>query len=139
MSEQSEHYYTEKPTSNPKLGIIKTRLKGERFEFLTSSGVFSKRDIDKGTRLLIENMVINDGDCVLDIGCGYGPIGIVAAKNPKTKVLLTEINKRAVKLTKENVKLNDVNTNAAVRQGSLYEPVEHEKFNAIICNSWYLK
>ncbi len=134
MSEQSEHYYTEKPTSSPKLGIIKTRLKGQGFEFLTSSGVFSKRDIDKGTRLLIENMVINDGDCVLDIGCGYGPIGIVAAKGPKTKVLLTEINKRAVKLTKENIKLNDVNTNAAVRQGDLYEPVGHEKFDTIICN-----
>lgn len=132
--DMNEHYYTERPHSDLKLGIIKTRLRGEGFRFLTSSGVFSKKDIDKGTRLLIENMVINDGDYVLDIGCGYGAIGIAAARNRRTRVVLTDINRRAVRLTEENIKLNDVGTNATSVQGDLYEAVEHEKFDVILCN-----
>jgi len=127
-----EHYFTEKPKSKLKFGMIKTSLKGTEFKFLSSSGIFSHKKIDKGSELLIGNMEITGGERVLDLGCGYGVLGIAAAKTAGY-VILTEINSRAVKLAKENLKLNNIK-NAEVRQGNLYEPVKQEKFDTILCN-----
>jgi 16S rRNA (guanine1207-N2)-methyltransferase len=130
----SEHYFAVYPKSEAKLGLIQTHLRGLPFEFVTASSVFSKRQVDKGTRLLIENMVLPETGCILDLGCGYGAIGIAAATfNPNSHVILTDINKRAVQLTKENIERNKV-TNAEVKHGYLYEPVEGTAFNCILSN-----
>jgi 16S rRNA G1207 methylase RsmC len=129
-----EHYYTEKPKSKVKYGLIKARLRGEAFEFLTASGVFSPKKIDRGTALLAEHMVIRDNARVLDLGCGYGVLGIVAARAAKgVEVVLTEVNHRAASLAEENLRRNDV-ANAEVRRGSLYEPLQGETFDVILCN-----
>lgn len=129
-----EHYYVKQPESKPRLGIIRTHLRGCFFEFLTSSSVFSKRRVDLGTRLLIESMVLPDKGTVLDLGCGYGPVGVVAAvTNPDLHVVMVDINERAVKLTRENAKRNKAN-NVRVHYGFLYEPVEGMQFEAIFCN-----
>lgn len=131
---KDEHYYTEKPKSKPQLGLIRTHLRGRLFEFLTSSGVFSKKRVDLGTRLLIESMVLPEKGCVLDLGCGYGPVGIAAAVfYPYLRVLMVDVNERAVWLTRENTRRNSVD-NVEVRRGFLYEPVENVKFNVILCN-----
>src|SRR4030067_3863385 len=119
-----EHYFAANPKSEVKLGLIQTHLRGLPFKFITSSSVFSKTQIDKGTRLLIENMVLPETGYILDLGCGYGAIGIAAATfNPNSHVIMTDINKRAVHLAKENIQRNKV-TNAEVKYGYLYEPVE---------------
>ena len=129
-----EHYFAAQPKSEVRLGLIQTHLRGIRFAFLTSSSVFSKRQIDKGTRLLIENMILPEKGCILDLGCGYGAIGIAAATfNPNSHVIMTDINKRAVNLAKENLERNKV-TNAEVKHGYLYEPVEEKTFNCILSN-----
>jgi len=129
-----EHYYVKQPTSKPTLGLIRTNLRGCFFEFLTSSSVFSKRRIDLGTRLLIESMVLPDKGNVLDLGCGYGPVGVVAAvSNPDLHVVMVDVNERAVKLARENAKRNRAD-NARVRCGFLYEPVDGMRFEAIFCN-----
>jgi 16S rRNA (guanine1207-N2)-methyltransferase len=129
-----EHYYVEEPKSKPQLGLIRTYLRGRFFEFLTSSSVFSKKRVDLGTRLLIESMVLPEKGCVLDLGCGYGPVGIAAALfNPHLRVVMVDVNERAVWLAKENMKRNSIN-NVEVRRGFLYEPVENMKFNGILCN-----
>ncbi len=133
MESKVEHYFTEKPKSKPKYGKIFALLRGRKFEFLTCSGVFSYKKIDKGTELLVRHMQIKEDDKVLDLGCGYGVLGIVAAKLTKNKVILTDINKRAVKLARKNLELNDIE-NAEVRRGNLYEPVKNEKFDVILCN-----
>ena len=129
-----EHYFAAKPKSEVKLGLIQTHLRGLPFEFLTASSVFSKKQVDKGTRLLIENMILPEKGYILDLGCGYGAIGIAAATfNPLSYVIMTDINKRAVNLAKENVERNKV-VNVEVKHGYLYEPVEETSFNCVLSN-----
>lgn len=129
----NEHYFTPKPSSNAKHGLIKTRLRGRSFKFLTASGVFSHKKIDRGTALLAEKMIIKDNARVLDLGCGYGVLGIVAAKAGKNvRPVLTEVNTRAAALAEENLTLNNVN--AEVREGDLYAPVADESFDTVLCN-----
>jgi 16S rRNA G1207 methylase RsmC len=129
-----DHYFSEKPKSKPRYGLIKAFLRGKAFKFLTASGVFSKKRVDLGTKLLIESMVLPESGLVLDVGCGYGAIGIAAASlNPKLHVVMVDINERAVKLARRNIELNKVH-NAEVRRGNLYEPVKDMKFNCILSN-----
>jgi len=131
---RTNHYFVAKPKVKPKLGLIRVHLRGRPFEFITSSGVFSKKRVDLGTRLLIESMILPEDGCALDLGCGYGPVGIVAAAlNPYLRVVMVDVNERAVRLARENAKRNSV-TNVDVRRGFLYEPVENARFNAILCN-----
>src|SRR5665647_3011394 len=105
-----EHYFSSAPQSHERFGIVRTSLCGKPFAFLTASSVFSKRKVDCGTRLLIESMVLPKTGCVLDIGCGYGVVGISVAKfNPKLHVIMTDVNARAVRLAKKNLSLNRVN------------------------------
>jgi len=129
-----EHYFSSAPKSEDKFGLVRASLCRRSFEFLTSSSVFSKRRIDLGTRLLIEAMVLPKVGCVLDIGCGYGAVGIAAAKfNPKLRVVMTDVNMRAVRLAKRNIELNNVN-NGEVRFGHLYEPVAGLRFDCVLSN-----
>ena len=133
-NKNTEHYFAETPKSEPKLGMIHTRLRGEPFKFLTSSSVFSKKQVDSGTRLLIEAMQLPNEGTVLDVGCGYGAVGIAAAtSNPRLHVVMTDLNMRAVQLARKNIKINKVH-NAKVRHGYLYEPVTDSVFNCILSN-----
>ena len=130
----SNHYYAAHPKSKLKLGIIRTNLRGKSFEFLTASGVFSKKRLDLGTRLLVESMVLPEEGSVLDVGCGYGAVGIAAAVfNPNLRVVLVDVNERAIWLAKQNIEVNRVGT-AEVRQGHLYEPVSGLSFNSVLSN-----
>jgi len=129
----SEHYFSENPSSSERRGLIRTSLNGFQFEFVTSSGVFSHKRIDNGTRLLVESMVLPTEGKVLDIGCGYGVIGIAIAKrNPGLRVWMTDVNSRAVSLAEENTHRNSVRV--TILQGSLFEPVQGETFDVIITN-----
>jgi len=129
-----EHYFTAKPKSKARYGIVRTYLRGKTFEFLTGSGVFSKRRVDAGTRLLIESMLLPESGCVLDVGCGYGAIGIAAAIfNPRLYVILVDVNARATWLTRLNIEKNLVK-NAEVRRGCLYAPVEQLRFECVLSN-----
>jgi 16S rRNA (guanine1207-N2)-methyltransferase len=129
-----EHYFVANPKSRPRYGLIRTYLRGKPFEFLTASGVFSKQRVDLGTRLLIESMQLPKKGCALDIGCGYGAVGIgAAAFNPRLYVILVDVNARAVWLARQNVEKNIVN-NAEVRRGCLYAPVKDLIFDCVLSN-----
>jgi len=129
-----EHYFTKRPKSKTRFGLIRTYVRGRFFEFLTASGVFSKERVDLGTRLLIESMVLPKEGCVLDVGCGYGAVGIVAAKgNPRLRVVMVDVNERAVKLARKNIEINCV-SNAEVKCGHLYEPIKGLMFNCVLSN-----
>ena len=132
--EELNHYFAEHPKSKMRLGIIRTHLRGKSFEFLTASGVFSKKRVDLGTRLLIESMVLPQEGYVLDIGCGYGAVGIAAAIfNPNLRVIMVDVNERAVRLARQNAEKNYV-SNVEVRRGYLYEPVKDLVFSCVLSN-----
>jgi len=130
----AEHYFVAIPKSKAKFGMVRARLRGEPFEFITASSVFSKKRVDLGTRLLVEAMFLPETGAVLDVGCGYGAVGIVAAAtNSRLNVIMTDLNMRAVNLARQNVEINKVN-NAEVRCGYLYEPVKDLMFDSILSN-----
>jgi len=109
-------------------------IRGHPFAFRTDAGVFSGDKIDRGTELLIEAIEIGPCELILDLGCGYGAIGIVAARlSEGGHVILTDVNERAVALARKNVAANGVG-NAEVRSGSLYEPVTGMAFDHILSN-----
>jgi len=133
-SKSTEHYFTAHPKSKARFGLIRTHLGNMHFEFLTASGVFSKKRVDLGTRLLIESMVLPEEGYVLDVGCGYGAVGIAAATfNPRLRVIMVDVNERATQLAKKNIEINGV-SNAEVRRGHLFEPVRGLTFNCILSN-----
>jgi len=90
------------------------------------------------TFLLAENLVVNDDDVVLDVGCGCGILGVLAARKAK-KVVATDINPYAVSCTQMNARQNGVLAKMDIRQGNLFEPIKkNEKFDVIIFNAPYL-
>ena len=127
------HYYEKKQTSPLNLQKISALILGNNIELYTGSGVFSKSGVDRGSILLANKAIIRDKWKVLDFGCGYGAIGIAVAKAyPSAKVLLSDINKRAVGLAKKNIGLNSVKNTSAI-QSDLFEKIS-EKFNTILLN-----
>lgn len=116
--------------------LVSDFIRGITVEFEVVPGLFSYRKIDDGTRLLLECAQIPDGGTVLDLGCGYGVIGIVIAKvNPKLKVYMTDINEEAVRVANRNLKRNNLSEErVVVLHGDLYEPVKNLKFKAIYSN-----
>ncbi len=128
-----KHYYTGRRKGLYQL--ISDFIRGVTVEFEVAPGLFSYEEVDKGTKLLIEYAEIPEQGIVLDIGCGYGAIGITLAKiNPRLRVYMVDINKDAVKLAKRNVKRNKVEDRVVVLHGDLYEPVKGLKFDAIYSN-----
>lgn len=132
----TEHYYSQKPDveSNPKFWDFK--LKGRTFHFKSDNGVFSKKEVDFGSRLLVETFNLNEAvnGNILDVGCGYGPIGIsIAAAYPERTVEMIDINSRAVELSKENAASNGI-ANVKVYESDRFEKVGSERFAAILTN-----
>jgi len=89
--------------------------------------------VEKGAERRIEKCLIKEGWRILDMGCGYGAIGISVAKAfPSANILMADINQRAVKLSRRNIGLNKVG-NAEAVQSDLYKRIEG-KFDSIITN-----
>jgi len=131
----SEHYYSKRPHSQLKTEEISCTLRNHSFTFTTGSGVFSKKGIDYGSRLLIETFEEPEVlGAFLDLGCGYGPIGIsLASTHANRSVVMTDVNERAIYLTELNIKKNSiVNAKAFVSEG--FNRIEATEFAAIITN-----
>ena len=103
------------------------------FNFTSDLGVFSKDRIDFASKLLVENYfkVGRKGVKVLDVGCGYGFIGITISKIMDSKVDMIDVNKRAIHLSNINIKNMNVNANAFL--SDIYDSV-NEKYDVIISN-----
>ncbi len=128
----AEHYFTSKPTSAMRKETIRTNLRGLDLQFTSSSGVFSASGIDKGTEVLIEYAQIIGTEHLLDLGCGYGPVGISLKKAfPSLNVTCSDINERAVFSTKENARNNHLELKTVISDGFAKIP---DEFDAILLN-----
>jgi len=129
-----EHYFNRRPTSPRDRRVLAVALRGLRLRLVTEGGVFSRRRVDPGTRLLIEHMQIGQADRVLDLGCGYGVVGIVAASLASHgSVTAVDVNERAVALTRENARSNAIR-NLEALQGDGVAPVAGKAFDVIAFN-----
>lgn len=130
----SNHYYSDKPQVAHDRRAKEAELRGWKLRFVTDAGVFSKSGIDYGSRVLIDAIELTAGAHVLDVGCGYGPIGLTAAKLvPEGHVTMIDINERAVELSRENAKANGI-TNVTVMQSNLLSEVNQRDFDAVLTN-----
>lgn len=128
-----EHYFTNNSNLKSCLRSIIYKRDGNTLEFTSDLGVFSKDKVDFGSNLLIDTYIKKGRKSVslLDVGCGYGIIGIVLAKYMDTKSTLIDINKRAIHLTSMNIKKNGVD--AKTFESDIYANVTN-KFDVIITN-----
>lgn len=109
-------------------------LRGHHFRFRSRPGVFAHGKVDAASRLLLEVVEIGPAAEILDLGCGYGLLGIVAAKlAPQGRVVLVDRSMPAVESARENLELNGV-TNAETMVGDGVEPVRGRRFDLVLCN-----
>ena len=107
------HYFDENPTTPSGPKTLEARFHGIDFVFTSDSDVFAKRQIDFGTKFLLDTAILDlHTRCIkkgrlLDLGCGYGVIGITMKRVfPAMEVVMADINQRAILLAGENVKTN---------------------------------
>ena len=112
-----EHYFTNNENLKSEIRKINYSFNSTSFVFYSDLGVFSKDKIDYGSRIMLESYLKNNlhKKRVLDMGCGYGFMGIVISKITDSYVTLVDINKRAVHLTKRNITENNVKSETFVR------------------------
>lgn len=128
------HYFINDENMAKNRRDISFRFLGCSFQLISDDGVFSKDTLDYGTRVLMERVLKYPlGKRVLDLGCGYGPVGIfVKTFQPDCEVTMLDINERAVELAKQNVERYHFDNR--VDCSDLYAAVVNEKFDEIITN-----
>lgn len=130
-----EHYFTNNENLKSDIRELKFRFGEVNFTFLSDNGVFSKNKIDYASTLLVNTFLKNvrnqKAERILDIGCGYGFLGIVIGKMMNADIDLVDVNKRAIHLCERNIKLNEVKGNAFL--SDCYENVKN-KYDYIITN-----
>ena len=124
-------YYAENPDTAHDIHELRVELLGENMTFLTDAGVFSKKMVDFGSQLLLKCLEFNEGETILDVGCGYGPLGLSLAKAYGVQATMVDINNRALDLARQNAERNKIE--ATIFQSNIYEQVEG-KFDHVISN-----
>lgn len=128
------HYFKNDPKLASDCRIHDIRVKDTTLRFGTDHGVFSKTTLDQGSRFLLERVPIDkDVETVIDMGCGYGPIGLfIAHWYPDVHVHLYDVNRRALALAEENARMNKI-TNVSVQESDLFHDVR-VRANVIMTN-----
>lgn len=128
-----KHYFTNNIDLKSELKIIKYNYKGFEFEFISDNGVFSKNKVDYGSKLLLESYLedVKKEEKVLDVGCGYGYIGLVISKVNKSFVDMIDVNKRALHLSNRNAKKFDLKVN--IFESDAYKNIK-DNYDSIITN-----
>lgn len=129
----NDHYYTRDPQSASRPAECSFTYRGIDLTFQTDAGVFSRGEVDTGTRLLLEALPEDMGGEILDLGCGWGVIGIsIARKWPEARVTMADINTRALDLSRENAKRNRAEVVCAESDGMA--AFEGKTFDAVVTN-----
>lgn len=131
-----DHYYSSHPSIKSDRHMITFDLRGHQLSFVADSGVFSKNTIDYGSRVLIDAIPsewLNQETKLLDVGCGYGPIGIALAKEANCYLDSVDVNERAVELTQLNrVENGVVNGETFLSDG--YSNITTRDYSFIVTN-----
>lgn len=127
------HYFINDDNLKHNKKIISITYNNKEIKLYTDNGVFSKEHFDYGSKLLINNFLKEEkSGKVLDLGCGYGIIGIILSQNKNLYIDMVDINNNAVNLTKENLKLNKIE-NAKSFVSNIYSEIK-DKYDYIITN-----
>jgi len=127
-----DHYYSQAPVSAHRPLEFRTSFQGHELVFETDAGVFSRDGLDKGTDLLLHALPPISGH-VLDLGCGWGAVGVSLAKAyPGARMTMVDINSRAVELSGKNAARNGVKVHALKSDG--FEVLSEEQFSLIVTN-----
>ena len=114
-------YFDVNPDAAHDIHDLAVVLLGQKMNFYTDAGVFSKKMIDYGSQVLLSTLDFQEGESVLDVGCGYGPIGLSLAKAQGVVVTMVDVNERALDLAKKNANRNGVE--AQIFSSDVYEAV----------------
>lgn len=128
----SEQYYTADPTCASRPAACALSWRGKSIRFTTDAGVFSRGEVDKGTQLLLDALPDLAGR-VLDLGCGWGAIGVTVGKAyPACQVTMADVNHRALSLAQKNAEDNGVSLRCLESDGMA--ALMNETFDVVITN-----
>lgn len=131
----ANQYFENTPDLEHEIKNFNFTLRNHNFDFMSDSGVFSRQTVDYGSRVLIEAIDFNNipAGNILDVGCGYGPIGLALAKDQTDrKVTMVDVNLRALDLAKKNAATNHVD-NVDIFESDTYKSVEG-KYALVVSN-----
>lgn len=131
-----EQYFTNNPNLKSELRNIVYKYQGLTMSFFSDNGVFSKDKLDFGSTLLLETVfqhINNDNLDILDVGCGYGFMGVSLAKIKKAQVTMCDVNKRALHLAEKNAAENGVSNSVKVIESDIYQNIT-DIYDLIITN-----
>jgi 16S rRNA (guanine1207-N2)-methyltransferase len=115
--------------------IFKTTLRGQDLVFHSTWGLFSPKQIDEGTHLLLQYIEIAQDAAVLDLGCGYGPLGLTLAKlAPQGQIYLVDKDFVAVQFSEKNAQLNHLTNTTAYLSNGFDQVPKDQKFDLIVSN-----
>lgn len=110
-------------------------LSGHVINYQTTWGIFSPREIDSGTKILMEYIDINPDDNCFDLGCGYGPVGLTMAKlAPQGETILVDKDFMAVEYSNKNAKANNINNAKAMLSNGFQHIKDNQRFDIVASN-----
>lgn len=132
------HYYDENPEVESEESLFTYSYDNHDLELVTDAGVFSKGKIDFGSDLLVKTFLKTyppgPTKNIIDVGCGYGPIGLMIAKvSPHHEVTMVDVNQRALNLSRKNKKRNRID-NVKVKESDGLSQVEDNTYDFVLTN-----
>lgn len=136
MGEKNQMYFAVDPNAKHDEHLVDYHVDGINLKFTTDAGVFSKMRVDYGSGVLIKAMrdLNFPKENILDVGTGYGPLGLFAAKFwPNQQVEMVDVNERGLALAKRNAETNQI-TNVDIHSSDVYSNIHGKNFGLIITN-----
>ena len=129
------HYFQDDPNLVSNIKEINFEINGITMKLLTDNGVFSKNNVDAGSYAFLKVLLPLDlGKHILDLGCGYGTIGLTLAKaHEEARITLADVNPRAVALCERNAGLLNLSPRVTILQSDIYEKIEGP-YDSIVVN-----
>ena len=129
------HYFDENPALESNIKEIAFSLYGQNYTYYTDNGVFSKSRVDEGSYILLKVLLpLHLTGRILDLGCGYGPIGLTIAQNSKeARVDLADINSRALALASKSGERLNLNDRVTFLHSDIFEKIEGP-YDSIVVN-----